>query len=164
MPNLNVFGVGFLEILLVLVLALIVIGPQRLPETAAQLGGMVRTLRRYANEFRREFMDEFGDLQAEWEMSQREMREVTRELSEATTAVNAQTVGVDRDISRATSEVNATLRGRTIDSTARPKPDAPSNVVAIDDPSKRRPERDATPPDSADSAGATEPAPKLQRH
>lgn len=163
MPNFNIFGVGTLEVLVVLVLALIVIGPQRLPETAAHLGGMVRTLRRYANEFRREFADEFGDLRADWEMSQKEYREVVREVSEASSDVRATTGGVNQDVARATSEVNAALRGQPIDATARLKIiEAPTN--AIDEAAKRRPAEAPAEPAPAKAASSDATPPRLQRH
>jgi len=40
------FGIGFLEILLILVIALIIFGPGRLPEIARMMGKAVRTLRK----------------------------------------------------------------------------------------------------------------------
>ena len=42
----EVFGVGPGELLLILVLALVVLGPERLPEVASQLGRTVAELRR----------------------------------------------------------------------------------------------------------------------
>jgi len=45
-------GIGFQEILVVLILALIVVGPRRLPELARQLGRLTRELRRLSWEFR----------------------------------------------------------------------------------------------------------------
>ncbi len=168
MPNFSIFGVGTLEILVVLVLALIVIGPQRLPETAAHLGGMVRTLRRYANEFRREFVDEFGDLRADWEMSQKEYREVVREVSEASSDVRATTGGVNQDVARATSEVNAALRGQPIDATARLKAiEPPANVIAIGEAATRRPAdapAEPAPEAAAKAAPSDATPPRLQRH
>lgn len=45
-------GIGFQEILVILVVALLVFGPSRLPELARQLGRITRDLRRLAWEFR----------------------------------------------------------------------------------------------------------------
>ena len=42
------FGIGLGEILLILVIALIIWGPGRIPELASKLGKMVRTLRKAA--------------------------------------------------------------------------------------------------------------------
>ena len=46
------FGIGFSEILLVLVVALVVIGPKRLPELARILGRGLAEIRRASDEFR----------------------------------------------------------------------------------------------------------------
>ena len=42
----NFFGIGFLEILLILVIALIIFGPGKLPEIARMMGRAVRILRK----------------------------------------------------------------------------------------------------------------------
>ena len=42
----NFFDIGFLEILLILVIALIIFGPGKLPEIARMMGRAVRTLRK----------------------------------------------------------------------------------------------------------------------
>lgn len=47
-------GLGYQELLLVALVALVVIGPRRLPEVMRQMGRLSATLRRAANEFRRE--------------------------------------------------------------------------------------------------------------
>ncbi|HWP28405.1 MAG TPA: Sec-independent protein translocase protein TatB [Chloroflexota bacterium] len=51
----DIFGIGAGELFLILVLALIVIGPERLPEVASQLGRTVADLRRQANQLTAEF-------------------------------------------------------------------------------------------------------------
>jgi len=45
------FGIGLGEVLLILVLALIIWGPKRLPGIARTLGRTVRTLRKATNDF-----------------------------------------------------------------------------------------------------------------
>ena len=46
------FGLGITEILLILVLALLVLGPEKLPETARQLGKITGQLRRAMDDIR----------------------------------------------------------------------------------------------------------------
>jgi len=49
-----VFGFGFGEILLILVVALLVLGPKKLPEAARSIGRASAQLRRTVDEFHRE--------------------------------------------------------------------------------------------------------------
>jgi sec-independent protein translocase protein TatB len=52
-------GVGYQEILVILAIMLVVVGPERLPTMAYQIGRAVRTLQQYARAVRDEFSDEF---------------------------------------------------------------------------------------------------------
>jgi len=62
-----VFGVGVPEIAVLLVVAVIVFGPDRLPDMARQAARMIHTLRGFArnaqNELRDELGPEYADLQ-----------------------------------------------------------------------------------------------------
>ena len=49
------FGIGMPELVVIMVVALIVLGPKRLPEVARQIGKAVAEFRRQSNEV----MDEF---------------------------------------------------------------------------------------------------------
>jgi sec-independent protein translocase protein TatB len=49
-----VFGVDFNELLLIFIIGLLVLGPQRLPKVAAEIGKWVGRARRTANELRRQ--------------------------------------------------------------------------------------------------------------
>ncbi len=57
------FGIGFTELVLILVVALIVVGPERLPELGQQLGRIVRDLRRMYGNLRAELGPEFDDIE-----------------------------------------------------------------------------------------------------
>jgi sec-independent protein translocase protein TatA len=52
------FGIGFPELLVILVLALIVLGPQRLPELARTLGRAFGALKRVADDAQAQVQDE----------------------------------------------------------------------------------------------------------
>jgi TatA/E family protein of Tat protein translocase len=51
------FGIGMTELLIVLVVGLLVIGPKKLPELARTLGRGLAEFRRASTEMRREFLD-----------------------------------------------------------------------------------------------------------
>ncbi len=51
------FGIGTGEILLILVIALIVLGPERMPQIARDLGRVMGDLRRTSDELQRELLN-----------------------------------------------------------------------------------------------------------
>lgn len=54
------FGIGAMELLLILVLALVVVGPRRLPEVARKLAKMLRDMRRMWTEVSTDFAKELN--------------------------------------------------------------------------------------------------------
>jgi sec-independent protein translocase protein TatB len=100
------FDIGFSEIMVIAVVALIVIGPERLPRTARMLGHLLGRLQRYVNEVKADInremeLDELRRLQrevkgaaGEFEQSMRSMateaqstaRSIEQELNTAATA------------------------------------------------------------------------------
>jgi TatA/E family protein of Tat protein translocase len=52
-----VFGIGMTELLVILVIGLLVLGPKRLPELARSLGRGLAEFRRASTEMRKEFLD-----------------------------------------------------------------------------------------------------------
>lgn len=59
-------GVGYQELFLVLVLLLVVVGPERLPAMAYQIGRAVRTMQQYARAVRSEFSEEFEYIEEQY--------------------------------------------------------------------------------------------------
>ena len=51
------FGIGMTELMVILVIALLVLGPKRLPEMARSLGRGLAEFRRASNDLRREFLE-----------------------------------------------------------------------------------------------------------
>ncbi len=76
------FGVGVGEFLFILVLALIILGPERLPIAMRTLGRWVRRLRETTREFRQEFAEEFSMLYEEMDVLRQEAETTRRELAE----------------------------------------------------------------------------------
>lgn len=74
------FGIGPLNLVLILGVLLIVFGPDRLPEMAARAGKLVRDLRSYASDVTGEFSGEIAEIQQHFTGMQDDLRSVGRDL------------------------------------------------------------------------------------
>ena len=75
-------GIGYLEVLVVLALVLVVVGPRRLPEMAYYIGRFIKKLQGYARVVRDEFGEEFAYLNEEMEAVRADVREVRGSMQE----------------------------------------------------------------------------------
>jgi sec-independent protein translocase protein TatB len=91
----NFFGIGPLEATLVIVVAVIVLGPERIPEVAVQIARAVKFLRGYATSATSQMRAELDELTREYE-------EVRRELKEFRDSVG-------KDVKSMTDQVGKTL-------------------------------------------------------
>ena len=72
------FGIGFGELVVIAFLAVLVFGPDRLPELAQQAGRFIRELRKFANNARDELRSELGPEYADLELSDLDPRAIVR--------------------------------------------------------------------------------------
>lgn len=72
------FGVGLAELAVIALVAILVFGPDRLPELAKQAGGMLRKARDFANSARDELRDELGPGYADLELRDLDPRTIVR--------------------------------------------------------------------------------------
>lgn len=82
------FDIGFSEILLVAVVALVVIGPERLPGVARNIGQFAGRLQRYVNDVKRDFnreveFEEIRRLQQEMESTVQSMQASMKAVEES---------------------------------------------------------------------------------
>lgn len=68
------FGIGASELMVILVIAVVLFGPDRIPSMAAQVGKTIREFRRYTNDLTKEFNDATGDLRQEFQNIQSDLR------------------------------------------------------------------------------------------
>jgi sec-independent protein translocase protein TatB len=73
-----VFGVGLGEMALIAFVAVLVFGPDRLPDLAKQAGQMVRKAKQFANAARDELRDELGPEYADLELRDLDPRTIVR--------------------------------------------------------------------------------------
>jgi len=99
------FDIGFSELMVIAVVALIVIGPERLPKVARTLGHLFGRMQRYVNDVKADIsremeLDELKKLQSSMEDTARSMRDsLDKEVSETTGELNkvAQSAQVEPD-------------------------------------------------------------------
>jgi len=83
----NVFGVGPLELALVAIVAVIVLGPERIPEVAVQVARVVRSLREFATDATSGLRSELDALTREYGDLQKELRDLKDSLHKDATSV-----------------------------------------------------------------------------
>ncbi|MDT9594909.1 sec-independent translocase [Nocardioides zeae] len=72
------FGIGLPELAVIALVAMIVLGPDRLPQVAKQAGQMIRQVRRMANNARDDLRDELGPEYADLELRDLDPRVIVR--------------------------------------------------------------------------------------
>lgn len=72
------FGVGLPELAVIMVIAVLVFGPDRLPEFARQAGRLVRQLRQFSQSARDDIRAELGPEYADFELSDLDPRRAMR--------------------------------------------------------------------------------------
>lgn len=77
----NFFGIGPLEAALVIVIAVIFLGPERFPEVAVQIAKAVKFLRGYATSATSQMRAELDELTREYEAVRRELQEFRQSVS-----------------------------------------------------------------------------------
>lgn len=102
-------GLGFGEVLLVVVIALIVVGPEKIPELARGFGRMVRTFRQAASGFTTVLTKELDEVR---KTTSEAVTTVTKELDEAQKTTADLTTTLTKELEEAqktTSDITATM-------------------------------------------------------
>jgi Tat protein translocase TatB subunit len=74
------FGIGYQEMFIILVVALVVFGPSRMPELAGQVGRWVRDFRRMSSDLTGEFEKTFAEVDEVKKSFTREMKSIQDEV------------------------------------------------------------------------------------
>lgn len=90
-------GIGLPELLVILLVTLIVVGPRRLPEIAAQLARFIREFRRYSANITREVTDALEDFEREYREVKQEWKEVGDSIDKDARAIEGEVSGAARD-------------------------------------------------------------------
>jgi sec-independent protein translocase protein TatB len=126
-------GIGYQELLLVLVLLLVVVGPDRLPTMAYQIGRAVRTMQGYARAVRDEFRDEIDYLDEQYKTVKGQVDEAQKTLRAENAKLNTELRNVSAEMEStaalATSEPLPALTAAPAE--APPTPEAPKNPPMV---------------------------------
>jgi sec-independent protein translocase protein TatB len=99
-----VFDIGFSEIMVIAVVALIVIGPERLPKVARTLGHLFGRMQRYVNDVK-------ADISREMELD--ELRKLQTSMQDAARSfeqsVNREVNAAETELQKIAQEANPTL-------------------------------------------------------
>ncbi len=135
----NFIGVGVPEMILIAVLALIIVGPKKLPEVMGQIGRTVREVRRQASEVTRPFTDEFDEIKDDY-------NEVRTDLTSAQRQLRDESQSLNRELRSTVGETKKVIDDAAIETSARlaeagesvAGPGQPSKVVKMQRRSTKR--------------------------
>jgi sec-independent protein translocase protein TatB len=94
------FDIGFSEIVVIAVVALIVIGPERLPKAARTMGHLFGRLQRYVNDVK-------ADISREMELD--ELRKLQKQVQSAAADLKSSVEGAARDVESGVRDVENQL-------------------------------------------------------
>ncbi len=83
----NLFGVGPLELIVVLVVALVFVGPERLPRLAADLARTIREIRKYTGALSSEFNEYVKEVEKDVGVERSEWKQIGDGIGSATQSV-----------------------------------------------------------------------------
>jgi Sec-independent protein translocase protein TatA len=158
----NIFGVGLPELILILIIAGMVMGPERLVRTARSLGVLVSRMQSISRKFVRQLnseldhVDDEGQLKktaVEFERIRRDMAELQREFRTIATGTLSDTTRPFRELKQETE--NTILPNDLRSLTA--------NLTTLADAGSNNQPAPATPHGTAHSANTTVPASNLPR-
>jgi sec-independent protein translocase protein TatB len=111
------FDIGFSELMVIALVALIVIGPERLPRVARTLGHLAGRLQRYVSDVK-------ADINREVELD--ELRKMRDSMQEAATGFET---SVNSELQKTESELNQAVEGKA----EAPVSPAPETAPAIEE-------------------------------
>ena len=105
------FDIGFSELLVIGVVALIVIGPQKLPRVARTVGHLAGRLRRYVDDVK-------SDINREIELD--ELRKMRDSMQKAASDMQS---SFDSELSKTADDLNKAVEGRKPEEEVKPSPE-----------------------------------------
>jgi sec-independent protein translocase protein TatB len=94
------FGVGILELMVILILTVLVVGPDRMPQVAADLAKWIRQTRAYARHLMGDFNSVVADLEKEAGTSREDWKEIASVVTRHTGSVGQELSRLTRDVEK----------------------------------------------------------------
>lgn len=116
------FDIGFSELVVIAVVALIVIGPERLPKVARTVGHLMGRFQRYVRDVK-------SDLNREMQLE--ELRKLQAELQSSAQQIESNVRDNLSSVQNAVADLNSTLHTEVADAQASAAPDPTTGVGAI---------------------------------
>ena len=132
------FDIGFSEMLVIAIVALVVIGPERLPRVARTAGHLLGRLQRYVSDVKSDInremqLEELKKLQSEIRESARSVEQsLTTEMQAARQALDQIPATVANDISAPAALEYPTIAETPSTATGNPQPPAPTGPTLAD--------------------------------
>ena len=104
----NLFGVGPMEAGLVIIIAVVVLGPERFPQVAVQVARAIKYLRGQADRT-------VGPLREEFEQLTREYEEMRKELTEVRTSLSRHASDITATMTKVIEETKPSLQVPTLE-------------------------------------------------
>jgi sec-independent protein translocase protein TatB len=130
------FDIGFSELVLIAVVALVVLGPERLPKAARTMGHLFGRLQRYVNEVK-------ADINREMELE--ELRKLQQQVQSAAREIETSVANAAHDVESGVRNVESELNA------------AAAEATRTDTPPPALPAADSAVPAVADSAACDAP-------
>jgi len=106
----NLFGIGPMEMAVIGVIALLIFGPEKLPEVMGQAGKAVRDFRRMTSQFTSEFEDTIAEAKALTGELSNELNSVTGAKKKTTTTTTSKTAAKSTTSKATTSKTTTTSK------------------------------------------------------
>jgi sec-independent protein translocase protein TatB len=119
------FDIGFSELLVIAVVALLVIGPEKLPKVARTAGVMFGRLQRYVNDVK-------ADIQREVELD--ELKKLRSQFEDAAKSVEESVSEVDKQVRAAADDLNRSIGDPTAAGGASPSETGSAPGAALPSP------------------------------
>ncbi|AYH42619.1 Sec-independent protein translocase protein TatB [Azoarcus sp. DN11] len=123
------FDFGFSELIVIAVVALIVVGPERLPKVARTAGHLLGRLQRYVNDVK-------SDIQREMQLEdlKKLQQQVEQQARELESSMRSEAQSVEADLEKTVAEAKSGLSGDTAavpETTPTPVTEAPPPPVVV---------------------------------